>query len=149
VVLIAVLSVAGSWGVQQLLLRQGIHMPHAGVATAIFLVVAAVLILWGGRVVRAYLHGKRPKLNGLAAARIAVLAKSGSIAGALIFGWFGAYVLVALENVAIESQASRALWGGITAVAALVLVVCSMIAEHNCQIPPQKPEEESPRAQTA
>lgn len=149
ILMIAVLTAAGGWGLQRLLLRQGIHMPHANLATVIALIVAAGLITWGGLVVRAYLNGKRPKLNGLSAARIAVLAKASSITGAVFFGWFAAYVLIALENVGIESQASKALWGGITAGAAVILTVCAMIAERNCQIPPEEPKKETSNAQPA
>lgn len=136
IALLAVLALTGSWALLKLLARQGLHLPAVGWIQSGVLFVCAGLILWGGLVVRAYLNGKRPKLSGLAAARIAVLAQAGSLAGALFTGWYAAQGLVALENIGIESQQHRLITAGLACVAAIALVVCSYIAENNCQIPP-------------
>lgn len=134
--MLAVLALSGGWGLLKLLARQGVHLPAVSWVQSAVLLVLAGLILWGGLVVRAYLAGKRPKLNGLTAARIAVLAQAGSLAGALFTGWYGAQALLALENIGIESQAHRLLTAGVALGAAIILVVCSYITEGNCQIPP-------------
>lgn len=134
--MLAVLALTGAWGVLKLLARQGFHLPAVGWLQSIVIAICALLILWGGFVVRAYLNGKRPKLSGITAARIAVLAQAGSLAGALLAGWYGAQALVALENLNIESQQYRLLTAGVACVVAVGLVVCSYIAESNCQVPP-------------
>lgn len=134
--MLAVLALTGSWGVLKLLARQGLHLPAVGWTQSIVLGVCALLILWGGFVVRAYLNGKRPKLSGLTAARIGVLAQAGSLAGALFTGWYAAQALLALENLSIESQQNRLLTAGVACLVAIGLVVCSYIAESNCQVPP-------------
>lgn len=135
-VLLGLFALSGAWGILKLLARQGTHLPATGWTQGAALIILAGLILWGGLVVRAYLAGKRPKLSGLAAARIAILAQAGSLAGSLLAGWYVAQGLIALENIGIESQQHRLMTAGFAALAALALVVCSYIAESNCQIPP-------------
>ncbi|WP_435298586.1 DUF3180 domain-containing protein [Timonella sp. A28] len=136
VLALILLSTAGTWGLLQILLRQGIHAPAVGWGQPFGIVLLAGLVTWGGLVVRAYLNGKRPKLAGITAARIAVFAKAGSLGGALFVGGYGAQVLVALENISVESQQARAWGAGAACIAALIFVVCAMIAERNCQLPP-------------
>lgn len=134
--LLGLFALTGSWGFIKLMARQGNHLPAVGWIQSVLLIICALLILWGGLVVRAYLNGKRPKLNGLTAARIAVLAQAGSLAGAILAGWYGAQAVVALENIGIESQQHRLYTAGAACLAAIGLVVCSYITEKNCQIPP-------------
>lgn len=81
-------------------------------------------------------------LSGTAAARIAVFAKASCLGGALFTGWYGAQVVLALENVAIESQADRAWWAGGAVIASIVLTICGYIAEGHCQLPPDDGEKE-------
>ncbi len=134
--LLGLFALTGSWGFLKIMARQGHHLPAVGWIQSIVIVICALLILWGGFVVKAYLNGKRPKLNGLTAARIAVLAQAGCLAGAILAGWYAAQGVVALENIGIESQQHRLYTAGAACLAAIVLVVCSYITESNCEIPP-------------
>lgn len=138
-----VVSLAIVWAGLQLLSRQGVYLPAATWHQSFACLVIAGLVTWGGLTVRSYIAGKKPELNGLLAARIAVFAKASSLGGALFMGWYGAQVLMALQNISIESQQSRALWAGVSVIASLALTICGMIAERNCQIPPSEPEEEA------
>lgn len=132
-----------AWGVLRLLVHQGIHLGVVNWLQIFACLVLAGLVTWGGLSVRAYIAGKKPSLSGLAAARIAVFAKACSLGGVIFMGWYGAQVLLALENISVESQQARALWAGAAAVSALIMTVCAMIAERNCQIPPSEPETEA------
>lgn len=141
-----VASLVVVWAGLQLLSRQGVYLPAATWHQSFACLIIAGLVTWGGLTVRAYIAGKEPELNGLFAARIAVFAKACSLGGALFMGWYGAQVLMALQNISIESQQRRALWAGISVVASLILTICGMIAERNCQIPPAEAEEENSTA---
>lgn len=136
-----VATLAVAWIALQLLVRQGIHLPSVTWHQPFAYLVIAGLVTWGGMTVRAYLAGKKPNLSGVTASRIATFAKACSLGGALFLGWYGVQILIALENFSVESQQSRALWAGIAAATAIVLAVCGMIAERNCQIPPEEPQE--------
>ncbi|ASE09051.2 DUF3180 domain-containing protein [Jonesia denitrificans] len=139
---VAVFSLGGSWGMLLLLRRQGVHLPPVHVAQILVIAALAVGVTWAGLTVRAYLRGRRPTLSGTAAARIAVFAKASCLGGALFTGWYGAQVVLALENVAIESQADRAWWAGGAVIASIVLTICGYIAEGHCQLPPDDGEKE-------
>ncbi|WP_051196542.1 DUF3180 domain-containing protein [Jonesia quinghaiensis] len=134
---LSVLSLGGTWGILLLLRRYGMHVPAVTVLQILVIVGLAVGVTWAGLTVRAYLAGKKPKLSGLAAARIAVFAKATCLGGALFVGWYGGQLLLTLENLGIESQAHRAWFAGAAVIASLVLCICGYIAEGNCQIPPE------------
>lgn len=142
ILMLVALSLAGVWAALKLLARQGVYLPAVTWHQPFAILVLAVAVTIAGLNVRAYMAGKKPKLAGVAAARIAVFAKAASLGGALFVGWYGAAILLAAENLGIESQQSRALWAGIAAAASVVLVVCALIAERNCQIPPADSGEE-------
>jgi hypothetical protein len=140
---LCVLSLAAVWIVLQLLARQGVYLPMVSWHQGFACLILAGLVTWGGLSVRKYIAGKKPELSGLFAARIAVFAKACSLGGVIFVGWYGGQVLLALQNISIESQQQRALWAGIAALTALILSVCGVIAERNCQIPPSEPEEDA------
>lgn len=139
-------SLALVWVVLQLLIRQGVYFPAVTWHQVFAVALLASFVTWGGLSVRAYIAGKKPNLSGLAAARIAVFAKACSLGGMLFLGWYGAQVLVALENISVESQQGRALWAALAGVTSVALTVCGLIAERNCQIPPAEPEGKSSSA---
>lgn len=135
-------SLALVWAVLHFLVRQGIYLPAVTWHQPFAVLVIAGLVTWGGLTVRSYIAGKKPNLSGLAASRIAIFAKACALGGVLFAGWYGAQILLALENIAVESQQGRALWAAIAGVASLILAVCGVVAERNCQIPPAEADED-------
>jgi len=141
ILLLIAISLAGVWAALKLLARQGVYVPAVSWHQPFAIAVLAIAVTIAGLNVRAYMAGKKPKLSGVAAARIAVFAKSASLGGALFVGWYGAAILLAVENFNVESQQHRALWAAIAGVTSVVLIICALIAERNCQIPPADSEE--------
>ena len=108
----------------------------------------AIMILRLGWLVRAYLKGNRPNLDGIRAARTLALAKAGSLTGAVLLGRYSAMVVVGFLDWnsywIVRSRHLIVIEGAIAAVLALALVVAGLLAEHWCEIPPSSSE---PRAQ--
>jgi hypothetical protein len=96
-----------------------------------------------GRNLRARIAGRRPgkRLEPIAVARMAVLAKASSIVAVAIGGLalgFGAYVAGQLEKNVPRSDAVAA---GITVLAAAVLTAAALYLERCCRAP-RPPEDE-------
>jgi len=124
------------WGGLALLSRRGTYLAPVPWAVTILLLILAAVVLWAARAVRAYLRGDRPNLDPLRAARTAALAKAAAVAGALLVGWYGAQVLLALQEIAFEPQQDRALAAGAACAAAVVLTAAGLVGEGHCRLPP-------------
>lgn len=140
--LVAIATLAVTWGLLVLLERQGTHLGPVPWLMGPVLVVLAVVVLWLALAVRAYQRGRRPSLDPLRAARTVALAKAAALTGALLVGWYGGQLLLTLGRLQIESQQSRALAAGSATLCAVVLSVAGLVAERFCQLPP--PSEGTP-----
>lgn len=134
--LVAVGTLAITWGLLVLLERQGTHLGPVPWLMGPVLVVLAVVVLWLALAVRAYQRGRRPSLDALRAARTVALAKAAALTGALLVGWYGGQLLLTLGRLQFESQQSRALSAGTATVCAIVLSVAGVVSERFCQLPP-------------
>ncbi|HEY0187109.1 MAG TPA: DUF3180 domain-containing protein [Cellulomonas sp.] len=143
-VLVAVVAAAVGWAVLRALGSRGVVLPEVPVLVVGVLVVIAAVVLAMGLSVRQYLHGHRPTLNPIRAARTAVLAKAACYTGALLAGWYGAQVIDVLGDLGIEAQRSRAVCAGLAVLGSLVLAVVGLVVERMCRIPPPEDPKEAP-----
>lgn len=121
--------------------RAGAVLPAVPWTVSLVLVLLGGIVLWMGRAVRQYLAGKRPDLNPLRAARTAVLAKAAAYTGALLAGWYGAQVVVVLDDLEIEALRRAAVAAGLAALAAAALCVVGLVVEGFCRLPPPSSED--------
>lgn len=110
----------------------------AGVATLVF-----------GWQVRQYREGNRPSLDGLRAARTAVLAQATAYVGVIIAGASAGYALGLMGDWGHEPRREVIISALIAAVAALLMMVAGIVAERWCRHgrdsdddPPQVPSAE-------
>ncbi len=128
--------------------RQGPGMPRVSwLVVAVELLIAAVVFSMGWAV-RQFLHGKRPTLDPIRAARTAVLAKAACYTGALLTGWYGGQVVAHLVDTAIPGNAGRAGSAAVAAGGAVVLAVVGLVVEWFCRVPPQDDDKERDPAAT-
>ena len=125
--------------------RQGPGMPHVPwLVVAVELLIAGVVFSMGWAV-RQFLHGKRPGLDPIRAARTAVLAKAACYTGAILTGWYGGQVVTYLVDRAIPANASRAGSAAVAAGGAVVLAGVGLLVEWFCRVPPHDDEKERER----
>jgi len=134
--LVSVVVAVGTWMVLHTLAGRGGLPP-----TVPWLVVVVELVIAGavfalGWQVRQYLHGKRPNLEALRAARTVVLAKASCYTGALLAGWYGGHVLELVSNLSEPGNSGRAVGAAIAAAGGIVLAVVGLVVERFCRIPP-------------
>jgi Na+/proline symporter len=142
-VVVAVTAVLGLL-LQRMLRASGWDMPPVPWTAAIGLALVACLVYSAGLPVRRFIQGGRDakRVDPLRAARIAVLGKSTAYAGAVVLGWYLAQVLLLAPDLDIDSRRAQALRAAITALAALAVCVCGLLAERMCRVPP--PPEDRP-----
>ncbi|MDR2703075.1 MAG: DUF3180 domain-containing protein [Cellulomonadaceae bacterium] len=96
----------------------------------------SIMILRFGLAVRAYLKGDKPDLDPIKAARTLALAKAAEWTGAILFGRYLAATIVIAQNWGYGIQRLLTVELGIAALAALTLLVCGVIVERFCELPP-------------
>jgi uncharacterized membrane protein YhiD involved in acid resistance len=96
-------------------------------------VAAGVAALWFAWQVRQYLHGKRPHLDGLRAARTAVLAQATAYVGVIIAGASVGYALALLDDWSHAPRRDVIVSALIAAGAAVFMLVAGVIAERWCR----------------
>ena len=134
---VAVVCAIAAWLLLRIFYSSLPPLPWTGVPAMLLLAVAEA---WIGRSVRLRLRGKSPglRIEPIAVARMAALAKASSLAGSLIAGLaagFLIYVSGSLDKSAFRSDAYVA--GG-TLAAALVLIAAALYLEYGCRIPTEK-----------
>jgi hypothetical protein len=135
--LLAAAVTAGlGWLLLDLWARQGGRTPPQSYATAVVVLVVAAVVLVLGREVRRSVRGeRRPPMNPLAAARVAVLAKAVVYGGAVLAGWYAALALSVLDD-ASGVRRERLLTAGVSVVACLLLAGAGLLAQRWCRLPP-------------
>ncbi|WP_435737049.1 DUF3180 domain-containing protein [Cellulosimicrobium sp. PMB13] len=140
--LVAVVTAVVGWLVVRFVEGRGTYLPAVPWVVDVAIVALAAGVFWAGWVVRAYQKGRRPGLDPIRAARTFVLAKAAALTGALLTGWYGAQVLAAVPDLAIEARRDRAVAAGIAVACAVVLAGAGLLAERFCQLPPPGDEDE-------
>ena len=137
----------GTWIVLRSMASRGALPPTVPwLVVVVELGIAAVVFVLGWHV-RQYLHGKRPNLDALRAARTVVLAKASCYTGALLAGLYGGYVLALLTGVDEPGNGGRTVSAAVAMAGGAVLAVVGLVVERFCRIPP--PEADVPRERAA
>lgn len=139
-VIAALVGVASAYGLDSLLALRGFAVVVPPVSLAIALVLIGGVLVALAWPVRRAAAGER-RIDPFYALRVVVLAKSSAVAGALLAG-ASAGVLLYLVTRAVVPLGSSLAAGG-TAVAAVLLLVAGLVAEHWCALPPDDPTEEA------
>jgi hypothetical protein len=130
-VLTGLICAVGMW----LLLRQVYAslppLPWSGVPALALLAIAEAIT---GRNVRARLAGHGTPIPPIAVARIAVLAKASSLAGALIGGLATGFLIYVSASLDKSAYRSDAVVSGATLAAALLLIAAALYLENGCRV---------------
>lgn len=123
---------------QRALRSSGRDMPPVPWTAAIGLALVACLVYSAALPVRRMIRGApgARAVHPLRAARAAVLGKATAYAGAVVFGWYFAQVLLRTPELDVGARQAQAVRAAITALAALVACVAGLLAERMCRVPP-------------
>lgn len=102
--------------------------------TVSLVLVGAVVVALGARVNWATQSKPGRRINPVAAVQILTLAQSAALAGAVVFGAIGGIIAFTVTRPYIAADALPSSIAGL--VASVVLVVCALIAEWLCRVPP-------------
>ena len=102
--------------------------------TVSLVLVGAVVVALGARVNWATQPKPGRRINPVAAVQILTLAQSAALSGAVVFGAIGGIIAFTVTRPYIAADALPSSIAGL--VASIVLVVCALIAEWLCRVPP-------------
>lgn len=102
-------------------------------STAVLLLIAALVTGLGWQV-RQFRDGKRPGLDPLRAARTVVLATASAYTGALLAGWYGGHVLLAVGDLEIAARRDVVTTAAAALLGAVLLAVAGLVVERWCEI---------------
>jgi hypothetical protein len=112
------------------------------VSLPLTLVIIAVLVILFAYPIRQATRGKsKSRIDPFRAMRIAVLAKACSLAGAVLTGG-GAGILIYMLTRSVIPAPSSVLLAVAAFVAAAVLMVCGLVAEKMCTLPPDRHDDD-------
>ncbi|MEJ1230738.1 MAG: DUF3180 domain-containing protein [Galbitalea sp.] len=135
-VLLALVGAGIGWLLQTALAASGTAVVSPPLTLALTLAVIGVLvILFALPVRRAVRHRERHRVDPFYATRVVVLAKASSIAGSLLFGATVSIVGYLLTRSVIAGVGSI-FTSGVAVLGSVVLLVCGLVAENMCSIPP-------------
>jgi len=142
--LVAAAVTVATWIVLDALHGHGILPPEVPWLVVVVEVLISAVVFSMGWAVRQFLRGKRPSLDPIRAARTAVLAKASCYTGALLSGWYGGQLWLALAELEVPGTAARAAAAGIATGGAVLLAVVGLVVEGFCRVPPPSDEEGLP-----
>ena len=147
IALIAVAAVVG-YLIELALVTNGSHAFAPPISVPLTLTAIAVVVVALASPVRRKVTGKRKaRLDPFYAVRVAVLAKSSALTGALLTG-FGGGIIV--HTVSLPIVNGDLLGRGIAqTVGAALLLIAGLVAERLCTLPPDDTAPESPPGSTA
>jgi hypothetical protein len=135
-VIAAVIGGIVGWLLENTLVTYGAPVAEPPYSLALVLVLdAAVVVVAAGRIRSAIRNHERHKIDPFYARRIVVLAKTSSIVGAFLFGAGLGILFFLLTRTVIAGSTSLAM-SVVTTLAALAMMVCGLVAEQMCSIPP-------------
>jgi len=147
--LIAVTAAAVTWIILGAVSGRGGILPTVPPLVVVVELLIAAVVFSMGWAVRQFLHGKRPTLDPIRAARTAVLAKASCYTGALLTGWYGGQVLALVSELDVPGNGGRAGAAAIAAGGAVVLAVVGLVVEWFCRVPPPEEGNEAARESPA
>ena len=134
------------WFLESMLVSSGAPVTEPPYTLALVLALDAVIVVAAAaRIRRAIRNHERHRIDPFYARRVVVLAKTSSIVGAFLFG-AGVGILLFLLTRTVIAGSGSILMSVATVVAALAMMVCGLIAEQMCSIPPddREPGEQDP-----
>jgi hypothetical protein len=135
-VLLAIVGAGAGILLQVILASRGAAAASAPFTLALSLAVIGVLVVvFAVPVRRAVRDRDKHKVDPFYASRVVVLAKASSIAGSLLFGATSA-VLGYLLTRAVIAAVGSIFTSGAAVVGSIILLVCGLIAENMCILPP-------------
>ncbi len=135
-VLFAIVGAGVGWLLDVVLMASGAAVATLPFTLALSLAVIGVLVLvFAIPVRRAVRDRENHAVDPFYATRVVVLAKASSIAGSLLFGASVSIVAYLLTRAVVAAVGSIFSSGACIA-GAVVLVVCGLVAENMCSIPP-------------
>ena len=135
-VLFAVIGAGAGLLLQVILASTGAAVASAPFTLALSLAVIGVLVVvFALPVRRAVRDREKHRVDPFYATRVVILAKASSIAGSLLFGATSAIVGYLLTRTVIAAVGSI-FTSGAAVVGSVVLLVCGLVAENMCSLPP-------------
>ena len=135
-ILFAVLGGAATWLIEVALISGGRPAVVPPVTLALTLGVIGVLdIALALPIRRAVRDRTKPRVDPFYATRVVMLAKASSLSGALLGGGSLGITAYLLSRSVVPGVGSVGL-ALAAAIGAIVLLVCGLVAEHMCAIPP-------------
>lgn len=131
----------GSYGIFVLAQGVGAPTPPASWLTHVFMVAVIVLVFWRGRAVRRMVEGEDTSMTPLEAARVAMAAKTSSVVGSLLGGYFAAVILFVMGLPPAPARSDLLVSAVVGIVLGIVMVVVGLLVEGWCHVDP--PEDES------
>jgi hypothetical protein len=140
---VAVICAAAAWLLLRIFYTSLPPLPWTGVPAMLLLAVAEA---WIGRSLRLRLRGKNSglRIEPIAVARMAALAKASSLAAALIAGLAAGFLIYVSGSLSKPAFRSDAYAAGGTLASALVLVAAALYLEYGCRVPTSKKPGEPP-----
>lgn len=115
-------------------LRDGSAPFPIPLATSVLILLVAAFIFWGGWQVRRIRKRQPARIGPLAAARVAVLAQSGSRGGALLFGAFAILAVLYNRSGSSDYVTAHVRAAAAAAVASAVLAFVGCLVESWCNV---------------
>ena len=81
------------------------------------------------------LHKKKSRMTSQHAVTMLSVAKSGTVVGGLIAGFYGGFALTYLNDLDTVLGRERLIHGGAAAIASILLLVASLLLERACIVP--------------
>ncbi|GIG53746.1 DUF3180 domain-containing protein [Demequina activiva] len=122
-----------AWLLTGLMVRGGATPLMVPWSFDVMCVAAGAATLGFGWQVRQYLHGNRPSLDGLRAARIAVLAQATAYVGVIIMGASLGYGLGLVDDWGHGPRRDVIISALVAAGAALIMTIAGIVAERWCR----------------
>lgn len=136
-VIYAIVAAILGWFAQSALTAAGAAVITPPFALAIMLaLIGLVVVAFALPVRRAVRDRENHRVDPFYATRVVVLAKASSIAGSLLFGATLAIVTY-LVTRAVVAEVGSIFTSGAAVVGAIILLVCGLVAENMCSIPPE------------
>jgi Protein of unknown function (DUF3180) len=136
-----------TWGALRVWDARGSVLPGVPWTAPGALLFLAAVLLFSALSLRARLRairerrpGARP-VNPLSAARLVVLAKASSVAGAVFVGIYGGYALLLLESLEAGPRRERLVASGLSVLAGILAVAAALFLERVCRVPPVDDED--------
>jgi hypothetical protein len=135
-VIYAIAAAIVTWLVQSVLAAVGAAVISPPFTLSVtLLVISIVVIALALPVRRAVRDRENHQVNPFYATRVVVLAKASSIAGSLLFGGALAIVVYLITRTVVAGVSSI-FTSGAAVLGSAVLLICGLVAENMCSIPP-------------